>query len=203
MHNIFRFSFSVPFAALVTASLAFLMAYMISVEGEPGPDITELNFDLFPQVDVIDPTPPVELRPVDSIAPPPPPPVIETQASLTPDSDLTVMAGTIPQIEVEGIGGGEINLNRSDRDVLPVVRIIPSYPLREAERGIEGMCVLQFDVTTAGSPVNIQVLQCDSSGFARESVRAVERWRYNPRVRDGVPQMYRGVQTRLEFKLDG
>lgn len=203
MHRIFRFSFSLPFAALVTASLAFLMAYMISVEGEPGPEIAELNFDLFPQVDVIDPTPPVELRPVDTIAPPPPPPVIETQASLSPDSDLTVMAGTIPQIEVEGIGGGPASFNIVDTDVQPVVRIPPSYPPREAERGIEGICFLQFDVTTAGSPVNIQVLQCDSPGFARESVRAVERWRYNPRIRDGIPQMYRGVQTRLEFNLDG
>lgn len=203
MQRILRISFSLPFAALVTASLAMFMTYMISVEGEPGPDIADLTFDLFPQVDVIDPQIRVELEPVLPVDPPPPPHVIEAQAAQLPDADMALMIGTIPRLEATGMGDGLDSFNIADADVQPVVRIPPSYPVREAERGIEGSCVLQFDVTTAGSPVNIQVLECDSSGFARESVRAVERWRYNPRVRDGVPQMYRGLQTRLVFDLDG
>ena len=201
MQRILRTSISLPFAGLVTVSLAFFMAYMISVEGEFRPDTPDLVVELFPQVDPIDPTPPIPLVPVQPVNPPPPIPIIPVQTSQLPGVDYIVMTNMVPPIEVSGIDGGDVNFNRSDRDVQPLVRIPPAYPTREAERGIEGNCLLQFDVTTLGSPMNIQVLECGSSGFARESVRAVERWRYNPRVRDGVPQMYRGVQTRLEFNL--
>lgn len=201
MHRILRISFSLPFAALITAALAMFMAFMISVEGEPGPEIADLTFDLFPQIDVIDPPNRVELDPVLPVDPPPPPPVIEAQAAQLPGTDMAIMIGSIPRLETAGMGEGLDSFNIADVEVQPVVRIPPSYPVRESERGIEGDCLLQFDVTTQGSPVNIQVLECASSGFARESVRAVERWRYNPRVRNGVPEMYRGVQTRLEFNL--
>ena len=201
MQRILRTSISLPFAGLVTVSLAFFMSYLISVEGEPGPEIAELRFDLFPTVEVIDATPPPDLEPVLPVDPPPPPPEVIAQASQLPVEDFSVIAGTIPGVEIDPIDNGSTNFNIADTNVQPLVRIPPAYPVREAERGIEGDCVLQFDVTTQGSPVNIQVLECASSGFARESVRAVERWRYNPRVRNGVPEMYRGVQTRLEFNL--
>lgn len=202
MQSILRTSLSLPGAAVITASLAFFMAYLISVEGEPGPDIAELTFDLFPRVDLIDPVPPPVLTPVDPVASPPPPPTVDVQTSQLPTDDFVMMAGTIPGVEVTDLGSGLTNFNMTDRDVQPIVRILPAYPARESGRGIEGDCVLQFDVTAQGAPVNIQVLECASPGFARESIRAVERWRYNPRVRDGVPQMYRGVQTRLEFNLN-
>ena len=202
MQSILRTSLSLPVAAVITASLAFFMAYLISVEGEPGPDIAELTFDLFPRVDPIDPVQPPVLTPVDPVAPPPPPPTIDVQTSQLPTDDFVMMAGTIPGVEVTRLGGDLTSFNISDGDVQPLVRIPPVYPARESERGIEGDCVLQFDVTVQGSPVNIQVLECASPGFARESIRAVERWRYNPRIRDGVPQMYHGVQTRLEFNLN-
>ncbi|WP_394694155.1 energy transducer TonB [Hyphobacterium sp.] len=201
MQRILRTSISLPFAGLVTVSLAFFMSYLISVEGELRPATPDLQFDLFPTVEVIDATPPPDLEPVLPVDPPPPPPEVIAQASQLPVEDFNVIAGTIPGVEIDPIDNGSTNFNISDRDVQPLVRIPPAYPVREAERGIEGDCVLQFDVTTQGSPVNIQVLECASSGFARESVRAVERWRYNPRVRNGVPEMYRGVQTRLEFNL--
>ncbi|QNL19171.1 energy transducer TonB [Hyphobacterium sp. CCMP332] len=201
MQRILRTSISLPFAGLVTVSLAFFMSYLISVEGELRPETPDLQFDLFPTVEVIDATPRPDLAPVLPVDPPPPPPAVDIQTSQLPTEDFIVIAGTMPSLEVDGIDPGSTNFNISDRDVQPLVRIPPAYPVREADRGVEGDCLLQFDVTTQGSPVNIQVLECDSSGFARESVRAVERWRYNPRVRNGVPEMYRGVQTRLEFNL--
>jgi protein TonB len=201
MQRILRTSISLPFAGLVTVSLAFFMSYLISVEGELRPETPDLRFDLFPTVEVVDVVPPVDLTPVLPVDPPPPPPAVDIQIAQLPGTDLAVPIGNIPPIEVDGIGDGDVNFNRADTNAQPIVRIPPVYPVREAERGIEGDCVLQFDVTTQGSPVNIQVLECASSGFARESVRAVERWRYNPRVRNGVPEMYRGVQTRLEFNL--
>lgn len=203
MQRIFRTSISLPFAGLVTVSLAFFMSYLISVEGELRPETPDLQFDLFPTVEVIDATPRPDLAPVLPVDPPPPPPAVDIQTSQLPGTDLAIPIGNIPPIEVDGIGDGDVNFNRADTNAQPIVRIPPVYPVREAERGVEGDCLLQFDVTTQGSPVNIQVLECASSGFARESVRAVERWRYNPRVRNGVPEMYRGVQTRLEFNLGG
>ena len=73
--------------------------------------------------------------------------------------------------------------------------------MRAAERGVEGSCWVRFDVTPDGTPTNIDIFRCDSSLFERASVRAVERWRYNPKVEDGVPVARRGVETRFDFRL--
>ena len=201
MHTMFRTTMSLPLAGLITISLAALMAYLISVEGEPGPSVNEIDYELFPRVTVIDPVPDEPLAPVDAVDPPPPPPVIEVVTASAPSNDYIVMAGDIPDFAGPDIDPGATSFDTSDRDVQPVVRIPPDYPMREAERGVEGHCVVMFDVTTQGSPVNIRPVDCTTPGFERATIRAVERWRYNPRVRNGQPQMYRGVQTRLEFTL--
>lgn len=83
----------------------------------------------------------------------------------------------------------------------PVVRVAPDYPQRAAARGVEGDCTIGFDVSPGGMPANVRVVACSSPLFARSSVRAVERWRYNPQVVDGRPVWSFGVETSLEYEL--
>ena len=61
--------------------------------------------------------------------------------------------------------------------------------------------MMQFDVTPDGTPTNIIALDCSSSLFERSSVRAVERWRYEPKIQNGNAVWRRGVQTRLDYQL--
>ena len=43
---------------------------------------------------------------------------------------------------------------------------------------------------------------CTSSLFERSSARAVTKFKYKPRVVDGIPQTVPGVRTRITFKIE-
>ena len=99
--------------------------------------------------------------------------------------------------------GDQVSFDVSDRDAQPLVRIPPQYPPRAAERGLEGHCTMSFDVTPDGTPTNIVATECTSSLFERTSVRAVERWRYEPKIQEGTAVWRRGVVTRIDYQLEG
>jgi len=102
-----------------------------------------------------------------------------------------------------GLGGISINLAGSDRDVIPLVRIEPDYPPRAAERGIEGWALIQFTITPAGTIKDAVVVDSEPKGmFDTAAVKAVERWKYNPKVENGVAVERRGVQVKLTFRLE-
>lgn len=82
-------------------------------------------------------------------------------------------------------------------------RVDPVYPQREQSRGIEGSCTVRYDILASGATANVQVLACDSSGFARASVTAVERWSHASELgRPGHEIVRRGAETRLDFRLE-
>jgi periplasmic protein TonB len=97
----------------------------------------------------------------------------------------------------------QVSVGGSDRDVIPLVRIEPEYPRRAAQRGQEGYVVVRFTITPAGTIRDAEVVDSKPTGvFDREAIRAVERWKYNPKVEEGVAVERRGVQVRLTFKLE-
>jgi protein TonB len=102
-----------------------------------------------------------------------------------------------------GFSAPQVSVGGSDRDVIPLVRIEPDYPRRAAQRGQEGYVVVRFTITPAGTIRDPEVVESKPPGvFDREAVRAVERWKYNPKVEEGVAVERRGVQVRLTFKLE-
>jgi protein TonB len=143
----------------------------------------------------------VTMDDVNDVEPPPPPPQIERQVAEAPAEDMNTIAGEIPEFDAPDLGSGDVSFDVSDRDAQPMVRIPPQYPPRAAERGVEGSCLMQFDVTPDGTPTNIVALDCTSSLFERSSIRAVERWRYEPRIENGNAVWRRGVQTSLDYQL--
>lgn len=91
----------------------------------------------------------------------------------------------------------------SDRDIIPLVRINPDYPPRALSRSIEGFVIVQFTITATGSVKDVIVVHAEPAGiFDEAAVRAVSRWRYNPKVEEGVAVERVGVQTRITFKLE-
>ncbi len=92
----------------------------------------------------------------------------------------------------------------SDRDIIPLVRINPEYPARALSRGVEGYVIVQFTITATGMVRDVIVVDAKPKGmFDTAAVRAVERWRYNPKVEEGVAVEGVGVQTMLNFQLEG
>jgi protein TonB len=50
----------------------------------------------------------------------------------------------------------------------------------------------------------VEVLDADPKRvFDREAKRALRKWKYRPKVVDGVAQMQPGLQVRLDFTLAG
>ncbi len=96
-----------------------------------------------------------------------------------------------------GLGGG-------DGDYLPIVKIAPLYPRRALSRGIEGECLVRYTVTTAGTVRDVEVVKddCADEAFYRPSIEAARRFKYKPRIIDGVPIEVRGVLNRFYFERE-
>jgi protein TonB len=88
-----------------------------------------------------------------------------------------------------------------DGDVLPVVRIEPQYPREALVKGIEGWVRVEFVILEDGGVQSVEVLAAEPPGmFERNAVRAVMRWKFKPRIENGVAVRRRGAQT-IEFQL--
>jgi len=203
MGNLVRLLIGIPIAAFVTVVLFFVMTRLIMVdEIFQEEEVEDRQFSINDEVQEVEARRrDTTIEDVQQVDPPPPPPQIERQRAEQPSEGLATVMGAIPDFEAPQLNSDSVNFSVSDRDAQPLVRIEPQYPMRAAERGVEGSCWVRFDVTPDGTPTNIDIFRCDSSLFERASIRAVERWRYNPKVEDGVPVARRGVETRFDFRL--
>ena len=95
----------------------------------------------------------------------------------------------------------------SDRGIVPLVRVDPDYPPRAKQQGLEGWVEVEFTITTAGTVADPRVVASDPPYvFDRATLRAVRRWRYNPKIVNGVPVERPGVDAMLpapvQFEVD-
>jgi len=89
-----------------------------------------------------------------------------------------------------------------DRDVIPIVRIAPDYPPAELKSQTEGWVKVQFSITPTGRVQDAFVVEGSPTGvFDAAALKAIVRWRYNPKVEDGVAVERVGVQTIIRFQL--
>jgi protein TonB len=85
------------------------------------------------------------------------------------------------------------------------VAIAPQYPTRAAQRGIQGWCLVSFTVDGLGNVVEetIEVVDAEpQSIFDRSSERAAARFKFQPRVIDGVGVDVPGVQYLFRYQLE-
>jgi protein TonB len=93
-------------------------------------------------------------------------------------------------------------MNIAEGDYLPIVRVAPVYPARALSRGLEGYVDMSFTVTPTGTVEDPVVMFSTSSLFERAAIRAVLKFKYKPRVVDGVPVRVPNVKTRITFKIE-
>ena len=196
MSSLIRLVSGLPAALLVTSVLFLLLATVIRQQQD-----VELAEDRSVEINVLrqlqdraqDRQQDLQRPVLDQ--PPPPPPTV-SDPSFRPQ--MAVQMGALPDFS-----GADLDIGTGfnpDRDAQPLVRIPPQYPtqcLRSA-RELETV-VVEFDVTPEGSVVNPRVLDSSNACFNRAAMRAVQRWRYQPRVVDGVAQPRFGVRTAIDF----
>ncbi len=89
-----------------------------------------------------------------------------------------------------------------DRDVIPIVRIAPDYPPGALKSETEGWVKVRFTISPTGTVRDALVVASSPKDvFDAAALKSIARWRYNPKVEDGVPVERVGVQTVIRFQL--
>lgn len=187
----------------ITFGLFYLMQFLISMGNDRGADIKKGQVIEFVRLkrDTATQTRKRELPKKEKPPEPPPPP--ELQMSQTDAPDANAMAIFAPDLSTgPDLGSGPSLGAPSDSDSVPLVRVPPQYPIRAAERGIEGWVVLSFTITAIGTVENPTVLDAQPKRiFDRAAIRALKKWKYRPRIVDGVATS-RVEEVKLSFDLD-
>ena len=131
---------------------------------------------------------------------PPPPPMLDMARSERPDQDIGA-AGMVAVPTFEPAGGPDLGAPPSDADIIPLVRVQPQYPSRALSMGIEGWVDVEFTISAAGTVVDPVVIESTSSVFHTATLRAVRKWKYNPKIVDGQPVERPNVRVRINFNF--
>jgi len=212
-----KFVFCVFFGLYVTIVLLFIMQSLIqSGEKVMKEDLGENMVDFV----MAKKTPQLQLRERNPRPPPPPdnppPQAIEKLSfQTTLVNDGWIIGGL--QIE-DTIRPSGPRLNYSDGEYLPIVQVQPVYPRSALVRGMVGWVVIEFTVNAKGrvenpsvisncatvQPTEIPVECIDHPNriFDTAAVRAAYKFKYKPRVINGMAIATSGVKNRITFELD-
>lgn len=186
-------------AGAMTALLFLLMAYLITpqsgipekTEGDVSIEITrQAREERSEEKDR-----PEAKKPVQQKTPPPPPMPRNKPRTLADNGALMV--------NIPDFGDGNRFAANADRRATPIVRIPPQYPQTALIKGIEGWVLVEFTITAGGTVADARVIDSQPKAvFDRETLRAIRRWKYQPKVVDGqaVPQY--NMRELVQFVLE-
>ena len=133
----------------------------------------------------------------------PPPPDLDLSDTPKPGQDTLAIATPSMDFDLGLAGGPHLGGPPSDADIIPLVRVLPQYPPRATSRGIEGYVIVEFTITAAGTVKDPVVLEAfPSSIFNRAMLRAIVKWKYKPKIVDGVAVERTGVRVRQNFEME-
>ncbi|MDH3748820.1 MAG: energy transducer TonB [Gammaproteobacteria bacterium] len=197
-----RYAFSIVVGVVVTLSLLFVMQLLIAT-GKAAltkpRERAQLDFVRVRRNENINTA---DFTPDKPPPPPEVPPETPPQEMDSMDPNAPTINVAPPMVTASTDIGGPGGMNIAEGDYLPIVRVAPVYPARALSRGLEGYVDLSFTVTTTGTVREPIVLFSTSSLFERAATRAVLKFKYKPRVVDGVPVDVPGVKTRITFKIE-
>lgn len=199
MHTLKRFTLACGFASGTTLALFWVMQGMI----EPGGEIVEDPSRALPLefVRLVEDEPPVT-------TPPPKPPVkpVEPPPTHMPVIVEVADGGTGEAIGFERpvTGGKPQLLGHNNGEYIPVLTAAPDYPDSAARKGLEGYVIIEYTVDEKGSVQDPHVIFAEPMRvFDRAALKAVQRYKYKPRVVDGRAVPVHGVRQRITFELTG
>jgi protein TonB len=197
-----RWLMSVGLAALITIILFFFMQALIATGNELDQRINVVR--------IVDATmPEIEMEVIREVERPediqeldqPPPDVPDRNINMDGGADLNISRDVV-NVDI-GLDIGAAGLGATDGEMLPLVNIQPTYPTRAAQRGIEGWAQVAFTVTETGGVRDVNIVDAEPAGmFDQASIRAAERFRFQPRVVNGQPVEVPNVQYVFRFQLE-
>lgn len=179
----FRWMIGMPLAAAITAGLFLMMAGLIKSEARLLPE------NATPQIDFLVKPPPPRINPpkpqpidTDDI---PPPPTYDREKQKKPSGDDYIPEpGPIDKTVVLPTRTGT------------TIQLAPQYPDACRSKGVEGVVIVEFDITDRGEATNVRILSSPDRCFDRDVIRAVRGWRFPAEAR-------RGVTEAIKFQFEG
>ena len=200
---VIRWALSMVMAASITLALFYFMQALIAT----GDQFVER----ISVVKIVDATmPDITLDVIEEIDKPEPIEEVAEETPDTPDKQITLSDGpslNIQRSSIEldiGLQLSNTAISATDGDYLPLVAIAPQYPTRAAQRGITGWCLVSFTVDGQGNVDSDTITVVDAEPpniFNRASERAAARFKFQPRVVDGVGVAVPGVQYLFTYVL--
>ena len=194
-------------AAMVTLGLFFLMQSLIA--RDPGrayerQQRTAFDFIRLKRDEAVERKKREKPRKIERREPPPPAQMPVTRLSQAPVKQALRVDAPPFRPNVAMAGDPHLGGSVTDSDIVPLVRPLHRYPSRAQARGVEGWVHLRFDVTPEGATDNIVVVDSEPPNtFDRAAVDAVKKYKYKPRVENGVPVRRPDVELVLSFEIEG
>ena len=197
-----RYAIAGGAALVVVFGLFWLMQYLINIadreldKDDPGRMLEFVRVNPEEVVNRRKP-PPKNPPPPDQPPPEPPPPAMD---NVTPEAQ-SVQVSAAPVNTNINLDASGFGLAPSDGEYLPIVKVAPVYPSRALSRGLEGYVIVEFTVTQAGAVKDVFVVESTSSLFERAAVEAAYKFKYKPRVIDGIAVEVPGVRNKITFEI--
>lgn len=199
---VIRWLVSLGLASTVTLALFYFMQALIATGGDLDQRVNvvrivdatmpEIVMEVVREVER-----PEEIQQLDQ----PPPDVPDRNINMDGDNNLNISRDVV-NVDLD-LNIGAAGLGATDGEMLPLVNIQPTYPTRAAQRGIEGWAQVSFTVTETGGVRDVFVVDAEPAGmFDQASIRAAERFRFQPRVVNGQPVEVPNVQYVFRYQLE-
>jgi protein TonB len=198
--NLFRLFIGALLAVPVAGGLFFIMQYLIAMADPKIDDSKQRRLaDIHMPEREIE-TNLKEQKPDKVDDPEQPPPDLDTP-DVDMDMDVEVL-NIAPAAQVD-VAISSSGMATGDGEYLPIVKVAPIYPRRAQSRGITGYCIVEYTVTASGAIRDPKAVDCQPSGvFEKASVKASLKFKYKPRVVDGVAIEVAGVQNKFTYELE-
>ncbi|MDW1901526.1 energy transducer TonB [Vibrio sp. Vb1337] len=202
-----RLLLALPASLLISVSLFSFMAWMVDKGNQRAPEASEaVRFDMVMVENEADVQRRQRSVPEQPEPPQAPEPMELSQADtqMEPMSQMTPVSALGLNTTLEGIAISAPNLKGTmgNQQALPLYRVDPRYPSKALKRRVEGYVIMRFTIDATGRPKDIEVIEAEPERmFEREAIRALKKWKYQPKVEDGVSIEQFGQTAKVEFKL--
>jgi protein TonB len=196
-----RIAISTVLGIITSFGLFWVMQALVGVTGELKEagnklsiEFVRLRLDKNPETKKREP--PKREKPQQQPTPPP----MNMAKNMNPAEGVTAIVSMM-DTDVDLTEATSLGAGGSDRDVVPLVEIDPEYPQRAQARKIEGYVDVEYTVTAMGTVADAKVIGSKPPYiFDRSALNAIRRWKYKPKIKDGVAVPRIGMQIRLHFK---
>lgn len=184
-------------SAAITAGLFLFMMGLVTTESGDDQEIVDVEY---PDILMDDYE---EVSKVKERTPQRPTPPEDREIPDIPDITPTGYGGPTRGVDPGELPEPDVTEKMGTVFAKPILPYPPTYPEKCRARGLEGRVVVEFDVSPTGAVENARVIEsAPTSCFDKASIKAVKRWKYEPKVINGKAVPRYGLQEVIWYEFD-